>query len=130
MTGVDHSPVMTNMARARLRPAIRDGRANIILGGVEQLKSFGQSLDAIYSANVIQFLGDKTAFYELAHTALGEGGRMATTYQPRGKNPSAAQGETIARQCAAAMATAGFSNIRTGRLDLGKAPAICVIGVK
>ncbi len=128
VTGVDHSTVMTEMSRRRLRAAIRDDRANIILGGGEQLRVFDRTLNAIYCANVIQFLDDKHGYFTLAYDALACGGRIATTYQPRGHNPTAAKADAIAKECSTAMEKTGFSSIRIERLDGDKIPTICILG--
>lgn len=128
LTGVDHSPAMTMMARRRLARAVRSGRANILVGDERQLKAFDRELDAIWSANVIQFLDDPERYFGLAADALRKGGRIATTYMPRATNDPAAAAR-IETLCRDAMRKAGFASVTTHRLALGRTAAICVIGV-
>lgn len=130
VTGVDHSAVMAAMARRRLKKALAAGRANIIIGDDRFLRAFEEELNVVYSANVVQFLDTPSRYFEWAYKALAPGGRMATTYQPRGKNPTAEQAEAQARLCSDCMEKAGFVDIRHERLALGDAPAICVLGRK
>lgn len=130
VTGVDHSAVMINMARARLSPMIKKGRANILIGDENQLKAFEQNLDVIYSANVIQFLTDPSLYFALSSDALGPDGRIATTYQPRGRNPSREKAQLMASRCEKGLRDAGFKQIRTEWLELHTIPAICVLGEK
>ncbi len=130
VTGVDHSPVMAAMARRRLAASLRQGRANILVGDERQLRSFDQRLNAIGSTNVIQFLDDPARYFVSAFAALAPGGRIATTYQPRGKSPSLEKAEAMAATCATLMGKAGFAEITTEWLALKPVPAMCVIGVK
>lgn len=130
VTGADHSPVMAQMARRRLANPMRQGRADVLVGGEALLKAFEGSLNAIYSANVVQFLDDPARYFALAAAALAPGGRIATTYQPRGRRPSKAQADAMAQTCAAAMAAAGLIGVRTEWLALPRAPAVCVLGAK
>ncbi len=130
LTGVDHSPVMTMMARRRLANAVRKGRANILVGDDRQLKSFDGELDAIWSANVIQFLDEPDRYFTFAADALRQGGRIATTYMPRASKDPAAAAARIETLCRDAMVKAGFADMTTHRMDLGAADAICVTGVK
>ncbi|MEZ5893227.1 MAG: hypothetical protein R3C58_08810, partial [Parvularculaceae bacterium] len=62
--------------------------------------------------------------------ALAPGGRMATTYQPRGRNPSAAQTDEMARTCEDLARAAGFAGIETHVLPLKPVPAVCIIARK
>ncbi|HNS86133.1 MAG TPA: class I SAM-dependent methyltransferase [Parvularculaceae bacterium] len=130
VTGVDHSPVMILMARKRVDRALRAGRCNLVIGDDSQLCAFEDALDAVYSANVVQFLPDTQRYFSRAFKALKKGGRMATTYQPRGANPTDAQADAMAVQCADLANKAGFSSVRIERLALDGAGAVCALALK
>lgn len=131
VTGVDHSRTMVGMARARMRSELDAGRVAIIEGDETRLGDFNASLDAIYSANVVQFLNDPGRYFALALNALKPGGRIATTYQPRGSNPSRRQAQTFADACCEAMDKAGFGGFRCEWLEEGKGPGVvCIVGRK
>jgi hypothetical protein len=78
---------------------------------------------------VIQFVPDKSAFFRLLHAKLIPGGLVATTYQPRNRNPSRADAIAVADQISAEMKPAGFAEIRVEERDF-RPPAVCVIGVR
>ncbi len=128
--GVDHSGIMTDMARGRLREKILTGHALIRMGDQQELLAFSGNIDAIFSTNVIQFLSDKAEFFEFTFATLRRNGRVATTYQPRGKKPSSEKAERMAQACVQAMKAAGFCDVRTEWLPLNPIPAACVIGTK
>lgn len=128
--GADHSDVMAAMARRRLARAIRKGRAEIAIGDDSRLDGYRDRFNVIYSANVIQFIEDKPRFFRRAQYALKPGGRMATTYQPRGRRPSRAQAEALAEECRRYMEAAGFRALAVEMLEMRQAPAVCILGVK
>lgn len=126
--GIDHSGTMAAMARRRIARAERAGKAAVRVGDDRLLADHDAAFDVICSANVIQFLPDRPAFFARALRALAPGGRIATTFQPRGQAPSPAQADAIADACARQMAEAGFADIRVERLNRLAMPAVCILG--
>jgi cyclopropane fatty-acyl-phospholipid synthase-like methyltransferase len=129
VVGIDHSPVMAKQATRRNREAIAAGRVLVRVEPIEDVRAVGGLFTKIFSANVIQFMPDKTAFFRLLHTRLVPGGTVATTYQPRNKNPTRADAIAMADQISAAMKSAGFAEIHIEERDF-KPLAVCVIGVR
>ena len=128
LVGVDHSPVMVRQARRRLACEIRSGRAEVRLGGIDDLVADDCRYDRIYSVNVIQFLPDMDVWFDLARQHLSGRGRVATTYQPRSSRPTREQATAMAMQIEASMARAGFTAVERHELPLAPVPAISVIG--
>jgi trans-aconitate methyltransferase len=129
VVGIDHSPVMIKQATRRNREAIAAGRVLVRVGPIEDVGAVGGPFTRIFSANVIQFMPDKTAFFRLLYAKLAPGGIVATTYQPRNKNPTRADALAMADQISAAMTSAGFATIHVEERDF-KPLAVCVIGVR
>jgi trans-aconitate methyltransferase len=127
VAGIDHSPVMVKQAARRNREAIAAGRVNVRTGPIEDVCTLSGPFTKIFSVNVIQFVPDKTAFFRLLFTALAPHGIVATTYQPRNKNPVRADAIVMADQISAAMKSAGFTTIHAEERDF-KPPAVCVMG--
>ena len=125
VTAVDHSPLMVKMARTKLAG---QKQAHVEVGGVAALRAFDQSLTAIYSANVIQFLPDPAELFALARRALAPHGRIATTYQPRGSNAKSEDACDLANAVEESMRAAGFTNVRTATLPLRPVAAVSVVG--
>lgn len=128
VVGLDHSQTMLDQARARNAEANRDGRLELRLGSLEDLPVAGGSFDKACSANVVQFLPDRAAAFRKIYSALRPKGVAATTYMPRGKNPSRANALNMAEEVKRHMEVAGFTNIRIEELAMDPAPAVCVIG--
>jgi len=128
VVGLDHSPVMLAHAARRNRRAIAEGQVTLSLGGLDDLPKLGGPFDAIFSVNVVQFVGDRAAFCRALAAALRPGGLAATTYQPRHRRPTRADALAMSKEIAAHMAAAGFVEIEIEELPLRPAPAICVRG--
>jgi trans-aconitate methyltransferase len=129
VVAIDHSPVMVKQATRRNREAIATGRVLVRVGQIEDVRTLSGPFTKIFSVNVIQFMPDKTAFFQLLCAKLAPGGIVATTYQPRNKNPTRADAIAMADRISAAMKSAGFAKIHVEERDF-KPPAICVIGVR
>jgi trans-aconitate methyltransferase len=129
VVGIDHSLVMVKQATRRNREAIATGQVLVRIGPIEDARNVGGPFTKIFSVNVIQFVPDKMAFFRLLSTTLAGGGIVATTYQPRNKNPTRADAVAMADQISAAMESAGFAQIHVEERDF-KPPAVCVIGVR
>jgi len=130
VVGIDHSTVMVERAGRRFAQEIHSGRVEIRLGNFLEIAAFPSAFDRIYSVNVVQFLPDLNRSFEQIRSCLAAGGRVATTYQPRSKNPTREQALEMAKYIETAMQEVGFAQIERHELPLKPVPAICVIGVK
>lgn len=128
VTGVDHSEAMISMARGQISRIGQSDRVSLILGDDTALEGYDGALDVVFSANTIQFLSNPAGYFWRAATALAPGGRIATTYQPRGEDPRPSHADEMADRCASWMSDSGFSDIRTEYLSGQGLPVICVLG--
>jgi ubiquinone/menaquinone biosynthesis C-methylase UbiE len=128
VVGLDHSQTMLDQARGRNAAASRDGRLELRLGSLEDLPAASGAFDKACSVNVVQFLPDRGAAFRKIYSVLKPNGVSATTYMPRGKNPSRANALKMADEVRRHMEAAGFANIRVEELPLEPVPAVCVIG--
>lgn len=126
--GIDHSDVMLRQAARRNADGIRRGLVDLRLAPVEALPPFDAPFDKILAVNATLFWREPEARFEELRHLLRAGGVIAVAHQPRGPGAtdeaSAAKGPEIA----AALARAGFSNVRTETLRL-KPAVVCVLGV-
>lgn len=130
VVGVDHSATMIGQARRRLCKAVEEGRVHLQLGGLEAVSSLGETFDKAFLVNVIQFLPEPAAAYGTLFATLEAGGTVATTYQPRHKNPTREDALNMVGKIRQAMRLAGFVDIRVEELPLRPAPAVCIIGTR
>ena len=130
VVGLDHSETMLAQAAARNRHAIKDKRLELWLGSLRELSGSADQYDKIYSVNVVQFLEDLQAVFSVFHHHLKPGGMVATTYMPRGQNPSKAKAWQMADEVTRHLVRTGFTQIRTEELALKPIPAICVLGTR
>ena len=130
VVGLDHAETMLAQAAARNRHAIKDKRLELWLGSLRELSGSADQYDKIYSVNVVQFLEDLQAVFSVFHHHLKPGGMVATTYMPRGQNPSKAKAWQMADEVTRHMVRTGFTQIRTEELALKPIPAICVLGTR
>jgi len=128
--GFDHSAVMIAQATRRNRDAIAAGRLELRLAPLEEIVRLEPGFTKILSVNVIQFVADKDALYRMLFDKLAPGGGVATTYQPRHKNPTRADALAMGETIREAMSRAGFTAIRQEEHDFKPVPAICVLGRK
>jgi len=128
VVGIDHSEAMITQAGRRLRPALRNGRLKLRVGGLELLSGMEQTFDRVFSVNVVHFLPDLDDAFSKIFAALKPGGRAATTYMPRNRNPTREDALRMAERVARAGEAAGFADLRMEELPLVPAPAICVLG--
>lgn len=132
VVGFDHSDIMVAQAKKRLTKEIKNGKAKVILSSITDL-TMNQSeevYDRIYSLNVIQFCPDIDAVFSDLVNCLSEDGMVATTYQPRSKDPTRENAIEMAERIQLAMEKVGFVNIIQHELPLKPVPAICVTGHK
>lgn len=128
--GIDHSEVMVAQARRRLSPEIKAGRAEVRPGSLADLGNEPATWDRVFSLNVVQFLSDPDEAFRAMGACLADRGIVATTYQPRSKNPTRENALDMASRIEASMKRAGFGQIGKHELPLSPAPAICVTGMK
>jgi cyclopropane fatty-acyl-phospholipid synthase-like methyltransferase len=128
--GLDHSQAMLDQAAARNARALSEGRLILRLGAWESLRDTEQQFDKIFSVNVVQFLDDPAAAFDVLHATLKPGGTAATTYMPRGKNPTREQAHRMANDVKRCMENSGFIRIKLEELPLNPVPAVCVLGTR
>jgi len=130
VVGLDHSPLMVRQARRRLATEIAADRAQVRLGDVTDMAQEPATYDRVVSLNVVQFFPDLNEVFGYIHTCLVDGGTVATTFQPRSKNPTREEAMAMAQRIEAAMDQGEFTDIQCHELSLEPAPAVCVTGVK
>jgi SAM-dependent methyltransferase len=128
VVGFDHSDVMLAQATSRNRDAIRSGRVEVHLGGLERLGEQQRKFDKAFSVNTLQFAGDAGSALRQLRQALVHGGLLATSYQPRHRGARAEDADAFAAKLVIEMHAAGFENVRTETLALRPVPAVCVLG--
>ncbi len=130
VVGIDHSSVMITQARRQLVDEIASGRVELRHGSLDLLAGESSRFDRIYSLNVVQFLPSIQDAVKVFFEALADGGRLATTYQPRLCANEQVDRFEMAIRVQLAMETVGFKDIEVHELPLEAVPAVCVTGVK
>ncbi|KUJ77777.1 class I SAM-dependent methyltransferase [Ruegeria profundi] len=128
--GLDHSPVMIEQARKRLEASGSESSVDLVFGGVDRLKEWPGAFDRVYSLNLIQFIADKTDFFQRVFATLDQGGICLTTYQPRLDNEDPNGASAMADKVTRIMKEAGFKQVVRIGIVAGPSPALCVIGQK
>jgi len=128
VVGLDHSMTMLTQARARNAAAMEDGRITLHKGDLDALAGLPGPFHKVLSVNVVQFFPDAAAAYRTLFGVLAPEGLIATTYQPRHRNPTREDALRMAEDVARHMAAAEFIEIRTEELPLEPVPAVCVLG--
>ena len=150
VVGIDHSAVMHAQASSRNAAAIRDGRVELLLGGLELLPALPGPFDDVLAVNVFQFLREPDNSGEPTcecqddpslgpmpdrRQALGSikrvmkpDGLLAVTYIPRSQNAVPLDADRFADKVGRDMAAAGFHGIRVEKLDIKPMPAVCILG--
>lgn len=128
--GLDHSQMMLNQSHARNEQSILAGRVELHLGGLDKLQMLQGPFDKVLSANVVQFFQDKATAYRKMIEVMAPGGIVATTYQPRHKNPQRLDAVRFAEDVGQHMTAAGFTDITVSELPLQPVPAVCVLGTR
>lgn len=127
ITGIDHSATMHAQASKRNRRWIKHNRLTLLCGDVFDLPHDTGHFDKVYSANVAQFWEEPVRVFSLLHDHMKPGGTIATTFMPRGKDPSKEDADAFARNMGEAMSQAGFHNLYYEWLDLEPVPAVCIL---
>jgi SAM-dependent methyltransferase len=126
--GIDHSEVMLRQARRRNAEGIRRGVVDLRLGSVDDLPAFDAPFDKILAVNALLFWKDPDARVNGLRGLLRPGGLIAVAHQPRGPGASDEVAAAKGREMAAALARAGFSEVRVETLHLEPA-VVCALGV-
>jgi SAM-dependent methyltransferase len=126
--GIDHSDVMLHQAARRNAAAIQAGLVTLARAPVEELPPILDGpLDVIFAVNSLPFWTAPAERLEDLRRRLVPGGRIAIASQPR--HPGVTRDPSLAaRQLTDLLQAAGFTQMRTERLDLDP-PVICVLAV-
>jgi ubiquinone/menaquinone biosynthesis C-methylase UbiE len=125
--GIDHSEVMLRQATRRNADGIRRGVVDLRLASVDALPAFDVPFDKVLAANAMLFWSKPDARLERLRHLLRPGGLIAEAHQPRGRGASDETSATKGREMAAALARAGFSEVRVETLPL-KPAVVCALG--
>jgi ubiquinone/menaquinone biosynthesis C-methylase UbiE len=130
VVGFDHSQLMLDQAARLNREAVAQGTLELHLGALDRLHTIGGAFDKVYSVNVIQFIQDKVAAFHAIYDLMAPGGTIASTYQPRHRNPTRGDAFRVADEVMRTMAKCGFEAVRVEELPLRPVPAVCALGRK
>jgi len=99
------------------------------LGSVEDLPAFDEPFDKILAVNAMMSVWrEPVARLEELRRLLRSGGLIAVAYQPRGLGASDETSAAWGREMEAALAQAGFSEVRLETMAL-KPAVVCALGV-
>jgi len=126
--GLDHSEEMLRQAAKRNAEAIRMGRVDLRLGSVDCLPVFAEPFDKVLAVNTMMFWGQTIDRLKELRRLMRLGGRIAIAHQPRGPGATDATAAARGEKIAAALAQAGFRQVRVQAMNL-KPAVVCVIGV-
>jgi ubiquinone/menaquinone biosynthesis C-methylase UbiE len=125
--GIDHSEVMLRQATRRNADGIRRGVVDLRLASVDALPAFDAPFDKILAVNATLFRSEPDARLERLRHLLRPGGLVAVAHQPRGPGTSDETSAAKGQEMAAALARAGFSEVRVETLPL-KPAVVCALG--
>jgi SAM-dependent methyltransferase len=126
--GIDHSELMLRRARRLNTEGLRRGVVDLRLGSVEDLPAFDQPFDKILAVNAMMFWHEPVARLENLRRLLRSGGLIAIAHQPRGPGASDETAAAKGREIEAALAQAGFSELRLEAMAL-KPAVVCALGM-
>ena len=126
--GIDHSELMLRWARRRNADGLRRGVVDLRLGSVDELPAFDEPFDKILAVNATMFWREPVARLEELRRLLRSGGLIAVAHQPRGPGASDETSAAWGREMEAALAQAGFSEVRLETMAL-KPAVVCALGV-
>ena len=126
--GIDHSELMLRRAKRLNAGGLRRGVVDLRLGSVEDLPAFDEPFDKILAVNAMMFWREPVARLEELRGVLRSGGLMAVAHQPRGPGASDETSAAKGREIEAALAQAGFSDMRLETMAL-KPAVVCSLGV-
>jgi SAM-dependent methyltransferase len=126
--GIDHSELMLRRAMRLNAEGIDRGVVDLRLGCIEELPAFDEPFDKILAVNATMFWREPVARLEELRRLLRSGGLIAVAHQPRGPGASDETSAAWGREMEAALAQAGFSEVRLETMAL-KPAVVCVLGV-
>jgi len=126
IVGIDHSTVMFAQARRRNAAAIRAGRVDLRLGGLELLPTLGPPFDKAFAVNAFGTQDEADRGVSAIKGVLRPGGLVAVTVS-HGHGPSPVDPGADAMR--AALERASFSDVRSVRLGVGAEASVCVLGI-
>jgi len=127
--GIDHSELMVRRAKRLNAEGLRRGVVDLRLGSVpEDLPAFDEPFDKILVVNATMFWREPVARLEELRRLLRSGGLIAVAHQPRGPGASDETSAAKGREIEAALAQAGFSEVRLETMAL-KPAVVCALGV-
>jgi ubiquinone/menaquinone biosynthesis C-methylase UbiE len=116
--GIDHSELMVRQATRRNADGIRRGVVDLRLASVDALPAFDSPFDKILAVNAMLLWSEPDARLEKLRHLLRPGGLIAVAHQPRGPGASDETSAAKGREMAAALARAGFSEVRVETMPL------------
>src|SRR5215207_11390231 len=125
--GIDHSELMLRRAKRLNAEGLERGVVDLRLGSVERLPAFEEPFDKILAVNAMMFWREPVARLEEHRNLLRSGGLIAVAHQPRGPGTSDETSAAEGRERAAALAQAGFSQVRLETMAL-KPAVVCALG--
>ena len=126
--GVDHSELMLRRAKRLNAEGIERGVVDLRLASVDDLPAFNEPFDKILAVNAMLFWREPVARLEKLRRLVRSGGLIAVAHQPRGPGASDEATAREGREMEAALAEAGFSEVRLETLAL-KPAVVCALGV-
>ena len=126
--GIDHSELMLRRAKRLNAEGLRRGVVDLRLGSAEDLPAFDEPFDKILVVNATMFWGEPVARLEELRRLLRSGGLIAVAHQPRGPGASDETSAAWGREMGAALALAGFPEVRLETMAL-KPAVVCALGV-
>jgi ubiquinone/menaquinone biosynthesis C-methylase UbiE len=126
--GIDHSELMLWRAKRLNAEGIERGVVDLRLASVDHLPAFDEPFDKILAVNAMLFWRVPVARLEKLRRLLRSGGVTAVAHQPRGPGASDEGAAREGREMEAALAQAGFSEVRLETLAL-KPAVVCALGV-
>ena len=126
--GIDHSEPMLRRAKRLNAEGLRRGTVDLRLASVEDLPAFDEPFDKILAVNAMVFWREPAARLEELRRLLRSGGLIAVAHQPRGPGSSDETSAAKGREMEAALAQAGFSEVRLETMAL-KPAVVCALGV-
>jgi SAM-dependent methyltransferase len=126
--GIDHSELMLRRATRLNAEGIERGVVDLRLGCVEELPAFDEPFDKILAVNAMMFWREPVDRLEKLRRLLRTGGLIAVAHQPRGPGASDETAAANGRHIKAALAQAGFSELRLETMALRPA-VVCALGV-
>jgi SAM-dependent methyltransferase len=126
--GIDHSELMLRRAKRLNAEGLERGVVDLRLGSVEDLPDFDELFDKILAVNATMFWREPVVRLAELRRLLRTGGLIAVAHQPRGPGVTDETSAAEGRKWEAALAQAGFSQLRLETMALNPA-VVCALGM-